>query len=182
MALRIISGIRKGYRIIGPEGDHSRPTEDRIKENIFNIISPIENYAIVLDLFSCTGNIGLEFLSRGAKKVYFSEINKSNLLSLEKNIEHTKFEKESVILKGDFRKNILMVLDNIDYVYLDPPYSSGFYEIALEQMLKLDRFKNSLYITEMNEDINFSEKFNELDLVYEKKYGKKYIKFYREKE
>lgn len=181
MSLRIITGTRKGHKLKGPESSDSRPTEDRIKESIFNIINPIENDAIVLDLFACTGNIGLEFLSRGAKRAYFSEQNKKNLEFLEENIKHTKFEDSSIVFAGDFRRNLAQIRENIDYVYLDPPYKSNFYESAFDIMLNSEYFKDALYIVEINDDIDFSETFAGLDLIYEKKYGKKFIRFYREK-
>ncbi|MFL8887316.1 16S rRNA (guanine(966)-N(2))-methyltransferase RsmD [Helcococcus kunzii] len=180
MSLRIITGTRKGHKLKGPNSPDARPTEDRIKEAIFNIINPIEEDAMVLDVFACTGNIGLEFLSRGAKKAYFSELNRDNLKLLDDNIKHTKFENESVVLSGDFRRNIAQIRENVDYVYLDPPYNSEFYQLAFEAMLNNKYFEEALYIVEINIDIDFSEKFNNLDLVYEKKYGKKYIRFYRE--
>lgn len=180
MSLRIITGSRKGHKLKGPESTDARPTEDRIKESIFNIINPIEEDAVVLDLFACTGNIGLEFLSRGAKRAYFSEINRTNIKLLEDNIKHTKFEDSSVVLSGDFRRNIAQIRENVDYVYLDPPYQSEFYKLAFESLLKNKYFKDALYIVEINLDIDFSKEFENLDLVYEKKYGKKFIRFYRE--
>lgn len=182
MSLRVITGLRKGFRIKGPENSLSRPTEDRIKENVFNIITPFEEGEIALDLFACTGNIGIEFLSRGISKVYFSEINKTNLALLEENLKHTKFEENAKVLKGDFRFNIAQIKENIDYVYIDPPYDTNYYEEALQLMIGNPYFKNALYITEKNADSDLSEIFGTIELVYEKKYGKKYIKFYREKE
>lgn len=181
MSLRVITGTRRGHKLKGPDDKNSRPTEDRVKEAIFNIISPVEEDEIALDLFACTGNIGIEFLSRGANKVYFSEINKNNISYLKDNISHTKFENKSVILQGDFRRNLSNIRENIDYVYMDPPYESGFYEIAFEIMLNIKYFKNALYIVEVNKDIDFSDKFEKLELIYSKKYGKKHINFYREK-
>lgn len=136
---------------------------------------------MVLDLFSCTGNIGLEFLSRGAKKAYLSEFDKHNLRLMQENIEHTKFTDQAVIMPGDFRKNLGQIRENIDYVYLDPPYKSEYYENSFELMLKSDFFKGTLFIVEVDADIDFSKTFDQLEIVYEKKYGRKYIRFYREK-
>ena len=183
MALRVITGLRKGHKLQGPKSSNARPTEDRIKESIFNIMEPFDNDFIALDLFAATGNIGIEFLSRGAIKVYFSELDRENVKLLEENLHHTSFTKESVVLKGDFRKNLLQIRDDIDFVYIDPPYDEKEYYIeSFKLMLKSKYFKNALFITEMNENINFAECFDKLELVYEKKYGKKHIKFYRERE
>ena len=66
--MRVISGLKKGYRLKAPKGRDTRPTEDRIKESLFNILRNIDEKSIVLDLFAGSGSIGIEFLSRGAKK------------------------------------------------------------------------------------------------------------------
>lgn len=183
MALRVITGLRKGHKLKGPKLSNARPTEDRIKESIFNIMEPFSENFIALDLFAATGNIGIEFLSRGANKVYFSELDTDNIKLIEDNLHHTKFTDKAVVLKGDFRRNLLQIRDNIDFVYIDPPYEvEDYYRESFKVMLKMKYFKNALFITEMNENIDFTEDFDKLELVYEKKYGKKHIKFYREKE
>lgn len=183
MALRVITGLRKGHKLQGPKSSNARPTEDRIKESIFNIMEPFDDDFIALDLFAATGNIGIEFLSRGAKKVYFSELDRENIKLLEQNLNHTKFIENSVVLKGDFRRNLLQIRDDIDFVYIDPPYDvQDYYKDSFKIMTKSKYFKNTLFITEMDENIDFTEDFDKLELVYEKKYGKKHIKFYREKE
>lgn len=180
MSLRVITGLRKGHKIKGPRDSSARPTEDRIKEALFNILQPMPEDFIALDLFSATGNIGIEFLSRGASKVYFSENNRNNIEDLKWNLDHTKFTDQAVVLERDFKSNILQINEGIDYVYIDPPYHSNYYSESLELMLENKCFDSALYILEMKEDIDFSEKFDKLELVYEKKYGKKYLKFYRE--
>lgn len=179
MSLRVITGLRKGHKLKGPNSSFARPTEDRIKESIFNIINTIEDDAVCLDLFAATGNIGIEFLSRGAKKAYFSEKDRDNIENMQWNIEHTKFTDQAVILEGDFRRNLLKINEKVDYVFIDPPYKTDFYTEALEIMLKKDNFNDALFITEMNRDDNFEEVFDALELMYGKKYGKKYVKFYR---
>lgn len=179
MALRVISGLRKGHKLRGPIDSRARPTEDRIKESLFNIIHPIEEDAVCLDLFAATGNIGIEFLSRGAKKVYFSEKDKSNVKDLKWNLDHTKLADKAEILEFDYKKNILTIRENIDYVYIDPPYQSDYYMEALKLMLDRRYFKDALFILESNADYDYSKDLQDLNLVYEKKYGKKHLKFYR---
>lgn len=182
MSLRVITGLRRGHKIKGPVNNNTRPTEDRIKEALFNILFPFEDEFTALDLFAATGNIGIEFLSRGATKVYFSEKDRQNISDLKDNLEHTKFTEQAVILEGDFKRNILQIREKIDYVFIDPPYKSDYYKESLELMLDRENFKDSLFITEMNIDHDFSAEFEEIDLVYEKKYGKKWLRFYRRKD
>lgn len=181
MSLRVIAGLRKGHNLRGPLDYSARPTESKVKESIFNIISNIEEDEIALDLFAATGSIGIEFLSRGAKKVYFSENNRDHIENLKWNLNHTKFTEQAVIMTGDFRKNLLQINENIDYVYLDPPYKSDYYNQAFDIMLEKPFFKNALYITEMNNDYDFTQDYENLELLVAKRYGKKYLKFYREK-
>lgn len=177
--MRVISGQRRGQKLLSPKNDLSRPTEDRVKEAVFNVIFPIKPNAVVLDLFSCTGSIGIEFLSRGAKKVFFSELKKDNLILLNKNIKNTKYEDESKVLAGDFRKNIQKINENVDYVYIDPPFDTNFYSIAIEKILENNYLKDALIITEMDINENFSEKYDKIQLVFERKYGNIFIKMYR---
>lgn len=86
MSLRVITGIRKGHKLRGPRSSDARPTEDRIKEALFNILQPMPEDFIALDLFAATGNVGIEFLSRGLVKL-FSEKNEDNISDLKVELE-----------------------------------------------------------------------------------------------
>ncbi|MDO4779277.1 MAG: RsmD family RNA methyltransferase [Tissierellia bacterium] len=176
--MRVISGTRKGQKLFGPKNELSRPTEDRIKEAIFNVLGNIGPESVVLDLFACTGSIGIEFLSRGAKKTYFSEIKKDNIEILKRNLEKTKFLENSVILKGDYRSNLLKISEKIDYIYIDAPYKSDYYIKSMEIILENEKLMDAIIITEMDRDENFSEKYDKISLVFNRKYGNKYIKIY----
>lgn len=178
--MRVISGSRRGQKLYFPVG-RSRPTEDRIKENIFNIIQPVKQDAICLDLFACTGQVGIEFLSRGAKKAYFSEKNRKNLEILKMNIERTRFTEESVILDGDFRRNLMQIQDKLDYVFLDPPYKSGFIEEAMTLIAELDLLaEGGEIITETNRVVEIPEDLYER--IFQRNYGSKDISIYVRKE
>ena len=84
--MRIISGKSRGVKLFSPKGDKVRPTEDYIKENVFNLID-IKSSHKVLDLFAGSGQIGIEFLSRGCKEVYFSDIDVKNVECIRKNLK-----------------------------------------------------------------------------------------------
>ncbi len=97
--MRVISGDKKGFKLKAPKGMDTRPTEDRIKESLFNILGPINENSIVLDLFSGSGSIGIEFLSRGgAKFVYFIDNSNLSISTIKENIAHTDFEKKNLKL------------------------------------------------------------------------------------
>lgn len=176
--MRVISGINRGQKLLGPKDRKSRPTEDKIKEAVFNIISPIKNSCVALDLFACTGSIGIEFLSRGAKKVYFSELKYDNIKIMKENLEKTKFMDKSIILKGHFLKNLETINEDIDYIYIDPPYSSDYYVKSIEYILDRDIFMNTKIILESDRYEDYSEMFDGLRLIFKRRYGKKEISIY----
>lgn len=90
--MRVISGNKRGLKLQTPIGDGTRPTEDRVKENIFNILGQMFYDSKVIDLFSGTGQIGIEFLSRGAEKVIFVEREKNVLKVLKENLAKASYK------------------------------------------------------------------------------------------
>jgi 16S rRNA (guanine966-N2)-methyltransferase len=123
--MRVISGSSRGAKLFSPKGNRVRPTTDKIKESIFNIIQPIKHASIVLDLFSGTGGVGIEFISRGSEKCFFVDIDKESIQLIEKNILKCGLTNKSQVLKSDYEKAIQKLSDlNIkcDYIFADPPY------------------------------------------------------------
>lgn len=177
--MRVISGLRKGYKLLGPKSTKSRPTEDKVKEAVFNVLYPYRSGGVALDLFSCTGSIGIEFLSRGSKKVFFSESNYDNIRILKENLDKTHFTEQAQILGGDFKKNILLVDENVDYVYIDPPYYSDFYIKSLDIIKDIEFFKEALFILEADKKIDVLEEFDCFELLFQRQYGKKEISIYK---
>jgi 16S rRNA (guanine(966)-N(2))-methyltransferase RsmD len=125
--MRIISGSARGTKLYSPKNDKIRPTADKIKESIFNILQPITPDALVLDLFAGSGGIGLEFASRGAKKVYYVDNSRESIDLIKKNIAKCKFEEQSVVMNLDFEAALSVMRKNdlrFDYIFIDPPYAS----------------------------------------------------------
>lgn len=123
--MRIISGTNKGMKLYSPEGMAVRPTSDKIKEAIFNMIGYIDENSIVLDLFSGSGGVGIEFLARGAKKGFFVDASHKSLSYVKKNLELCKFQEKAKIIMSDYEKAILnLSKENIkfNYIFADPPY------------------------------------------------------------
>lgn len=177
--MRVISGTRKGMRLFSTRDSYTRPTEDRIKESIFNILNDIEHGSTVLDLFAGTGGIGIEFLSRGAKLAAFSEKSKSNINCIKDNLKHTKFEDEGKVYLGDYIRNLHNIKTDFssgfDYIFIDPPYEkTNFYFESLKLIKDLNLLKNNgIIILESNEILNLRD----YNIIKEKNYGKKYIYF-----
>lgn len=123
--MRIISGSSRGTNLYTLKGENTRPTLDRIKESMFNIINNNIKDSLVLDLFSGSGAIGLEFASRGAKKVILCDNSKEAINIINKNIEKTHLQEkvEVVFLSSN---TILDKYKNIkfDFIFIDPPYNT----------------------------------------------------------
>lgn len=123
--MRVISGISKGHKLKSPKGQNTRPTEDRIKESLFNILGSLKEDAVVLDLFAGSGAIGIEFLSRGANKVYFVDSSYDSIITVKENLKHTNFLEHSTVYKKDSISVVSFLKEKdlrFDYIYIDPPF------------------------------------------------------------
>ncbi len=123
--MRVISGKAKGRRLKLPPESYTRPTADRVKEALFNILGERVYGSIFLDCFAGSGSIGIEALSRGAERVHFVEKNPAVLKILEQNLEKTGFKEQSRIWKGDAQRVLQRGFSGeiFDIIFLDPPYA-----------------------------------------------------------
>ena len=174
--MRIISGKARGTKLFTLDGLDTRPTLDRVKESLFNIINEEIQDATVLDLFSGSGAIGLEFASRGARKVYLCENSKKAMEIIKKNIEKTHFENLVETYNCDF-KEALKKLDNekINIIYIDPPYKTDYIKQSLEILNKMDCInKNTLIICETDEMQRILNDIKDLNMkiIDKRKYGR----------
>lgn len=135
--MRVIAGKARRLPLTTPEGKDTRPTTDRIKETLFNIIQDDVPGCMFLDLFSGSGAIGIEALSRGAKKAYLVEFGKEPLKCIRANLEKTRLTEEAVVLPVEVTYAISK-LDKMgqqfDIIYADPPYNKQF-EVKLLDIL-----------------------------------------------
>lgn len=122
--MRIIAGEHRGRRLLPPPGDTTRPITDRAKQSLFDVLSPRIDGAVVADLFSGTGSMGLECLSRGAAHAHFFEADRGALTALRQNIQALRLQDRCSVHAGDLFKLAPMVLTpgSLDIVFLDPPY------------------------------------------------------------
>lgn len=152
--MRVISGTAKGITLEAPRGNLVRPTLDRVKETIFNVIAKAVNGANVLDLFAGTGQLGIEALSRGADACVFVERSGQVVKILKANLEKTSLAGSAHILKCDVFEalNIFASGENeFDIVFADPPYAGNFLKKTnlLKSRLLCDIMtRNSLFIIE----------------------------------
>lgn len=134
--MRIIAGDFKGRRLFTPKDKKIRPTTDKVKESIFSIIAPYLEEAIVVDLFSGTGNLGLEALSRGARRCYFGDKSRDSIELTRQNIAYCKQEDHSVTIYGDYEYVLGKIPEKTDLIFLDPPYKKGLMNSCFEAISK----------------------------------------------
>ena len=180
--MRIISGSRKGLRLKTPKNQNIRPTQDRIKESLFNILGIIDENSIVLDLYAGTGNIGIEFLSRGAMKCYFIDNSYEGINLIRENINISNFNEKSYIYKKDVLKSLDFFSKNgivFDYIFMDPPYRQNLPGKTLEIISKKNVLKdNGIVVVEHEKKLSLGNRILNLIKTDERDYGDKIISFY----
>ena len=178
--MRIITGIYKGRKLESPVGYEVRPTSDKVKEAVFNLLMNDIWDSVCVDLFAGTGNLGLEALSRGAKRCYFCDNSRQSLELVIKNVKKCGAEDKSVILAGDYSRALGRIREQADIFFLDPPYSSGVYEKCLEQIDTLDLLSHEgIIVAEHGTREEMPQRVGRLIRVKERKYGRVMISIYR---
>lgn len=176
--MRVISGSARGTKLNSIEDISTRPTLDRVKESLFNIIqNRIEN-SDVLDLFAGSGAIGIECISRGCHKAYFCEKAHKAYQMIYQNIEKTKFLDKAIIMEKDYKKCLKELSDkglSFDIIYIDPPYKEDIAIDAVKQILSKKLLKeDGIIIIETDEEERELKELEKIDLkVYDlRKYGR----------
>ncbi len=134
--MRVITGSAKGMRLCTLDGLKTRPTTDRIKETLFNMIAPWVADCRFLDLFAGSGGIGIEALSRGAKKAVFVENNFRAASCIRQNLAYTKLEDKAEVMCCDVMEALGRMDGQVqfDYIFMDPPYNQGWEKEVLYRL------------------------------------------------
>lgn len=183
--MRIISGTFRGTKLYTLDGDEvTRPTLDRIKEPLFNILQFEFEDAVCLDVFAGCGALGLEAISRGASKSYFCEINRKAQEIIEKNIEKTRAQDKAVLIKKDFEHALDEIkTKKIDIVFLDPPYKTDLIYKSLKKLLELKLLNNdATIVAETDEPERVLKEIENLNvrITDTRKYGRVTLMFIAE--
>lgn len=165
------------------EGMNTRPTTDRVKESLFNILAPYLEGAAVLDLFAGTGSLGIEALSRGASWAAFGDHNEKCIQIIRNNLEHTKLIDKSQIILGESNfilKKLSQHPRKFDIIFLDPPYRNNIIPGILDE-LENSSVLNDKVIIAAETDIEdmLPQNIGTLCVSREKIYGKTKLTFYK---
>lgn len=182
--MRIIGGTARGTKLFTLEGDTTRPTLDRVKESLFNIIQNEIQESVFLDLFSGSGSIGLEALSRGARKVIFCDNSKNAIKIINKNIEKIHVKDKIEIYNISFTELLKnQIREKIDIAYIDPPYKTDYIYQSLRIIIENEILNHDgLIILETDEEKRVLEQIKDLkiNVIDKRKYGRAHLIFLKE--
>jgi len=180
--LRIIAGCWKGRNLVSLKGSSTRPTYDRIKEAMFNILQGYIPDSLVLDLFAGTGNLGLEALSRGCKKVVFVEKNPRAVRVLNKNRSNLGCLNQSHVICDDVFRVIryLSGKERFDLIFADPPYDKGLEILVLNAIAENDILQpQGIIVLEHSSKVAQPDEVENIKKIQTRKYGSTSISFFR---
>lgn len=184
--MRVISGTARGTTLHSIESINTRPTLDRVKESLFNIINDkISEDTVILDLFSGSGAIGIEALSRGAKETVMCDKSKDAVNMINQNLEKTRLYSKAEVINDDYAKALKYLRTKnykFDIIYLDPPYKEN---IAVEAIKFINEYNllndDGLIIVETDEKERELEQLKNIKIKYKvsdlRKYGRAYLIF-----
>lgn len=181
--MRVIAGERKGIPLKTASGMNTRPTTDKVKESLFNIIGPFFDGGIALDLFAGSGSLGIEALSRGADKAIFIEKDGKAFQALQENIKKCRYEQKSELYKTDATRAVKALIKRdvvIDYLFVDPPYKKiEYYDLVLSLINENKISNEGIIVCEHSSFVELPEQFNEFKRSRQEVYGDTVISIYR---
>lgn len=179
--MRVISGSVRGLKLNPPINNDIRPTTDRVKENMFNMINEYVYDSVVFDVFAGSGALGIEALSRGAKKAVFCDKSRESINVLNKNIDKARFKDVSEIINDDYRSAIKKLSCRnmvFDLIFVDPPYYEGLFEDVLSNIVNYGLLSEDGVIVVEHDNKDVIGDIEGLEMFKEKKYGITTLSFY----
>jgi 16S rRNA (guanine(966)-N(2))-methyltransferase RsmD len=174
--MRVISGEFRSRALQSLEGLEVRPTPDRLRQRLFDVIAMEVESAVFLDAYAGTGAVGIEALSRGAQRAIFIEKNKNAVAVIEQNLASLKLASRARVIGGSAK--IYIAAQKADIVFIDPPYEmEGEYRMALEA---LARNGTKLVIAQHDRRLHLEEDYGDLKRTREIRQGDNVLSFYRQ--
>ena len=181
--LRIIGGIYRSRRINEVKSSKTRPTTDKNKESLFNSLGQFFDGGKMLDLFSGSGAIGIEALSRGIDQVVFVENDNLAIKTIKGNLDILGIKDNVKIIKQDVFKYLSTINDAYDLIFADPPYSLNKYDLLLEIIESRQLLANGgIIVFEADKTCDFTTNYHGLSKYKEKKLGNSKFAFYKMEE
>ena len=178
--MRVITGKARGVVLKTPAGMATRPTADRVKEALFNIIQFDVPTARVLDLFGGTGQLGIEALSRDAKYAVFVDEREDACRLIRENLKRTKLEQFARVIRSDYMAYLRSCKEKFDIILLDPPYAEVFLENSLKMITEIDILQSGgIIVTERPIGKELPWNFEGFERSRDYKYGRTLITIYR---
>lgn len=182
--MRIIGGLARGTKLYTLEGLDTRPTLDRVRESLFNILQNDIKDAVVLDLFAGSGAIGLESISRGAQKAVLCDKNKKAIEIINKNVEKLRMENKVKIAFTDYENFLKTSNEKFDFIYIDPPYKTKLISNSIQIINDKNLLsENGIIVAETDEVERVKNEIEELKVsinIYDiRKYGRARLIFMR---
>lgn len=161
--MRVISGRFRGRKLKAVPGKNTRPTTDKVKESIFNMIGPYFNGGQCLDLYSGSGSLGIEAVSRGVKHAVLVDKSNTAIQTISENVELTKEKNNFTILRSNANRAVQQLAaskEKFDLIFLDPPYAKQMIVQEIEQLVEYDILKPSaLIICEVDKDVELVSEY-----------------------
>ena len=176
--MRVISGRYRGLKLNEFEGSDIRPTADRVKESLFNILFSRIAGAEVCDLFCGSGSLGIECLSRGAARADFNDLSPRSIKVLKGNLARLKGQNNYTVTCGDYSAFLRSARVPYDIIFIDPPYADDCGVRAVEELAA----RKLIYgggVVVYERDRPFSGSVDGVDVTDERKYGKTYLTFFQ---
>ncbi len=179
--MRIIAGSLRGRNLVSPKGNDVRPTTDKVREAVFDILYQYTDTGYVaFDVFAGSGGMGIEAISRGASKVYFSDISRESMSVVRQNVEICGVGDRAVFMIGDYLRNIARVKEKVDVFFLDPPYANGYILPALEAIDNAGNIdEDGIVVCEHNFRDKLPENVSGFTRIKSRKYGAIGLTFYQ---
>ena len=181
--MRVVAGNRKGMPLKAITGNTTRPTTDKVKESIFNMIGPFFDGGTAVDLFAGSGGLGIETLSRGAAHAIFIEKDARAFQVLQENIKKCRYEEISELFRTDAMRAVKALLKRdivIDYLFVDPPYHKKEYYDLVETLVEGGKLaEDAIIMCEHSTEVTLPEKYGVFSLARQEVYGSTIISIYR---
>lgn len=177
--MRVITGTAGGTNLKAPDGLQTRPTADKVKQALFNIIQ-FEIAGDVLDLFAGSGQLGIEALSRGARSAVFVDARRESVAVIRENLQRTHLAQKAEVIQSDFENYLKRCRRRFHMIFLDPPYAEKYLENAIKLISEIDILEeNGIIITERPQEKALDEEFSGFSCSKDYHYGKTIITLFR---